>query len=122
MPSPADSDPTDEMLIVGNLRARLLGFPLLTIDVRFAVGPDASLPTPVGVGRRIARRRRRGGLRHRQPRSERRPSPPGRRLSGSGRRLSGSDGARLARSAQLVREATTALDEAAGNDAVPRTG
>ena len=104
MPSPADSDATDEMLIVGNLRARLLGFPLLTIDVQFAVGPDASLPAPVRVRRRLARRRRRHEPRRRQPRSY-------------GARLARSDGAPLARSEQLVREATTVLDET-----VPRTG
>lgn len=111
MPSPSRNDSTDEAtdktIIVGRLAARLLGLPLLTVDVHIAVGPDASLPAPVRLAARVRRPTWRRAAR-------RRFLPPrmagGRRAIDAGRSRPTPDG-RLARSAQLVREATTVLEE-----------
>ena len=120
MPTAASGDSIDEMLIMGHLQARLLGLTLLTIEAYVTVSPaDANLPLLVRPRRDV---RRRTALRRAFRRQ--RPSPTER--TGTGRRRlrtaeatdrvergsrPRSGGVGLARSAELVQQATTALDE-----------
>jgi hypothetical protein len=111
VPTPADRHPVRPMLIVGRVHARLLRLPLLDIDVDVAIGPPDALPPTVSPPRMAGRRRRWTGVHRRAP------SVPA--TAELDRRSEGprSDGAglALARSAQLVEEATTVLDEVDGH-------
>jgi hypothetical protein len=103
------------MLVVGHVRARLLGLPLLKVDVHVIVGPPTGADGPVvdlrpgpgrtvrGTGRRSVRLARGRGRHARRSRSRSRSRLPAGSLSG---------GAALRRSAELVRHVTTVLDKA----------
>lgn len=107
MAAPPSSDTgDDEILISARIHARLLGLGLLTLDARVTVGPlDGRGALPVSGRLRRARRRRLRGRRRR------RVTPLGPVVHGGredGRRPVG-DG--LARSEDLVGQATALLAE-----------
>lgn len=104
MPPAPERHPVDPILIVGRVHARLLRVPLLDVDVDVTVGPPDALP-------RTLPRRRTAGRWRRRRRDRSAPVVPERGRRGAGPR---SNGAGLARSAQLVEEATTVLDEVDG--------